>query len=103
MALNADVLSTAIVSRLQPLFANSANPPSSADTWKVVCEEIISHFVTNAEIYGITVDTGTPLVATLAVGVPVPGDGGAALQATLAIAAADDFAVQKNDGPGHLK
>jgi hypothetical protein len=102
MALNtADALGIAIDAALTPLFANPAVPPAQLDVWKAIAGVIASHVVANLEINGVIVDAAVPMNAVLVSGVPVPSDGGAALQtAWVAATGAPQPATQNNNGTG---
>ncbi len=102
MALDKDRLGIAVNAKLDVLFANPAVPPAALDVWKAIAEEIISEVVTFLEVNAIVVDVGSPLGTVLAAGIPVPNDGGAAVQIAQVAASPGQIATQNNDGVGHV-
>lgn len=102
MALNtADALGIALDAALTPLFANPEAPPAQLVVMKAIASVIADHIIANLEIAGVIVDAGPPMGTVLGSGVPVPNDGGLALQtAWVAAAGSPQGATQNNDGTG---
>jgi hypothetical protein len=110
MALNSETLKASIkadiLAKLDILFADPSSPPSREDVWDAISEaladQFVSHVVANLEIFGIAVDSGTPIGTVITAGVPTAGDGGAGLKTTMLTATPGQTATQNNPGTGHV-
>lgn len=76
MAMDADILKAAIKARMTSAGFDLANPNSKAEVYlTIMCEEIITHIINNAEITTtLKPTTNTPPVdlSVLVAGFPVP-------------------------------
>jgi len=81
MALDKDRMKNAIIGALQTSGKFSADlatdAPSTVEFVDIVCDQIIKEFKDNAKV---TVEIDSPMNQIFPSGVPVPTDGGAALQ-----------------------
>lgn len=72
MPLDKTALGTAIAGRLDALFAAPASPPSAADVWGAIAEEMVNHIVQNG-LVTVTIPIGAVLIGCTGPGVvPIP-------------------------------
>lgn len=73
---------------------------------ETIVDKLFDHIISNLEINGIKTTLDTGLNAVFTAGVPVPTDGGTALQTAWKLftqLGAADNSTQYNDGAGHVQ